>query len=230
MASWNGIGGRFGRILRPKIIANDGKEIWGEVLINADKLIITVPQDFLNSAAYPIIIDPTSTFGSGDLDGDGSSTLMTVAQLYGQKLTTPSDAESAVSFTLWCRSSSGTRYAKAVLVNSSKAVVSNGVGEAVSMSVTEAARTSSFATPPTLIPSTDYYICIVCDGTYVIFYYDSVPGTYFYDTSNNYSSPTDPTDGSEGSDRYYEIYCTYNQSAGGSKVPLFMNHYRRMRG
>jgi hypothetical protein len=230
---WNHYkGGRFGRILRPRVISNNAKEVWADLKITKEQLLITVPQDFLDSAEYPIMVDPTATFGSGDLDGDGSYSSMGAGYLRGQKLTSPADTLTAVSFTAWLYSppASGTRYAKAVLVGSDKNIVANGVGAYMYSTSTGQPRTSSFATPPTLVPNSDYYICIVTDNSFVYFYYDSVESTYFYDNSNSYSSPTDPTDGTEAADRYYEIYCTYNQAAGGATLPPKMDHYRRMRG
>lgn len=45
---------------RPKIIDASGKEIWGELNIEeqAGTLTITIPQDWLDNAVYPVTIDP----------------------------------------------------------------------------------------------------------------------------------------------------------------------------
>lgn len=48
-------------ILRPQIIDADGNKVWGEMNINEKekKMTITIPQDFLDKAVYPVIVDPT---------------------------------------------------------------------------------------------------------------------------------------------------------------------------
>ena len=53
-------------IYRPKIIDASGKVVWGELFIdkNLGILSIIVPQEFLNDAVYPVIIDPTFGYTS----------------------------------------------------------------------------------------------------------------------------------------------------------------------
>lgn len=53
--------GKVGHIYRPKIIDNVGNWTWGT--LNIDKmtgiLSVGIPQDFLDNAVYPVIVDPT---------------------------------------------------------------------------------------------------------------------------------------------------------------------------
>lgn len=70
--------GKVGHIYRPKIHDSNGKEVWGEMNISNGILTITVPQEFLDRAVYPVVVDPTFgytsrgnssdqiTLGSGD--------------------------------------------------------------------------------------------------------------------------------------------------------------------
>jgi len=53
--------GKAFHIYRPKIIDADGVEIWGELNVDTQtgKLTVTIPQDFLDKAKYPILVDPT---------------------------------------------------------------------------------------------------------------------------------------------------------------------------
>ena len=48
-------------IYRPIIIDAAGKRVWGDMTINLDKkrLDITIPQDFIDTAIYPVVVDPT---------------------------------------------------------------------------------------------------------------------------------------------------------------------------
>jgi hypothetical protein len=64
--------GKFCHIYRPKAIDKNGVETWCELNINeeAGELTVTVPQEFLDNAVYPIIVDPTfgyTTLGASRL-------------------------------------------------------------------------------------------------------------------------------------------------------------------
>jgi hypothetical protein len=58
--------GKAFHIYRPKIIDADKNEVWGELHIDTDKnlLTVTVPQDFLDKAVYPVVVDPTFGYTS----------------------------------------------------------------------------------------------------------------------------------------------------------------------
>ena len=51
--------GKVGHIYRPKIVDSLGTEVWGALHIENGILSVTIPQDFLDKAVYPIIVDPT---------------------------------------------------------------------------------------------------------------------------------------------------------------------------
>jgi len=61
--------GKAFHIFRPKAIDANGDWVWCELLIEKDKrLVVTVPQDFLDNAVYPVVVDPEigySTAGGG---------------------------------------------------------------------------------------------------------------------------------------------------------------------
>jgi len=50
--------GKVAHIYRPKIIDANGNWVWGEMKINNNQIIVTVPQDFFDNGAYPITVDP----------------------------------------------------------------------------------------------------------------------------------------------------------------------------
>ncbi len=64
--------GKAFHIYRPKIIDSDGWEVWGELNIDAKKgeLTVTIPQDFIDNAVYPIRHAAGLDFG---FTGDGAS-------------------------------------------------------------------------------------------------------------------------------------------------------------
>lgn len=53
--------GKAFHIYRPKAIDADGVQVWAELHYDAAQstLSVAVPQDFLDAAAYPVVVDPT---------------------------------------------------------------------------------------------------------------------------------------------------------------------------
>jgi len=52
---------KFGQIYRPQLVDADGNRAWASQTIDegTGKMYLNMPQDFLDNAAYPIIVDPT---------------------------------------------------------------------------------------------------------------------------------------------------------------------------
>ena len=92
---------KVGHIFRPKIIDSAGTEVWGGLNIASGILSITVPQDFLDKAVYPVIVDPTIGFlkigGSGVIIANGNADQCTRLG-YGGALNTPAGSGTVSSF------------------------------------------------------------------------------------------------------------------------------------
>ncbi len=58
--------GKAFHIYRPHVVDADGNETWADLHIDVDSgtLEITVPQNFLNHAVYPVLVDPTLGYTS----------------------------------------------------------------------------------------------------------------------------------------------------------------------
>jgi hypothetical protein len=59
--------GKLCHIHRPQIIDAHGSKCWGELSVVENELRITIPQEFLSNAKYPVVVDPTvgtTTIGS----------------------------------------------------------------------------------------------------------------------------------------------------------------------
>lgn len=69
--------GKAFHIYRPNIIAANSDEIWGELLIEDGLLTITIDQTWLDTAVYPVIVDPT--VGYTELGASGSSSICNVS-------------------------------------------------------------------------------------------------------------------------------------------------------
>jgi len=66
--------GKVGHIFRPKIIDSAGTEVWGELNIENGVLSVTIPQEFLDNAAYPIRHAAGLTFGYTSVGGTEDNT------------------------------------------------------------------------------------------------------------------------------------------------------------
>ena len=75
-------------IYRPKIIDADNNWVWGNLSIEDGVMDLTIPQSFLDSAVYPIKVDPTYTVFSG---ANGATSLS-----HQRKMARQSNG------TLWC--------------------------------------------------------------------------------------------------------------------------------
>lgn len=66
--------GKAFNIYRPKAIDSIGQKTWCDLNIEKDTLVVTIPQKFIETAIYPIIIDPT--FGYTTIGGTSSASSM----------------------------------------------------------------------------------------------------------------------------------------------------------
>jgi len=56
--------GKAFHIYRPHAVDADGVKVWCELDITEGELTVTVPEDFLNKASYPVVVDPTFGYSS----------------------------------------------------------------------------------------------------------------------------------------------------------------------
>lgn len=65
--------GKVTHIYRPKAIDANGQEVWAVLDYQNEVLSVTVPQEFLDTAIYPVRVDPT--FGYTSVGATGGSTM-----------------------------------------------------------------------------------------------------------------------------------------------------------
>ena len=70
--------GKAFHIYRPKATDANGSSIWCEISIdtNQEELKVTVPANFLDSAAYPVKVDPTFGYTSAGISAQNNSDVM----------------------------------------------------------------------------------------------------------------------------------------------------------
>ncbi|MFH1110969.1 MAG: hypothetical protein V1790_17490 [Planctomycetota bacterium] len=215
--------GKLGHLFRPKAIDAVGSWVWGLLNYNAGSLTVTIPQAFLDSAAYPVIIDPVFGYDTAGGSFNGRYANYVYATLYAL-----SEAANVSSISI---------YAAQINVNSTPQLgIYNNDSPAVLRGST---TTIAFvdATPRwytkalvVSLAAASYNLCHNQPNTTNI-YYDA--GTY----TNRYEASTFSTwpasiaawDGTLTAVRT-SIYATYTAAGGGLSIPVAMATYKRMGG
>ncbi len=199
--------GIVGHIYRPKIIDAEGKEVWGELKIDTEKLIlsVTIPQEFLDKAVYPVRHAAGLLFG---YDTAGSSSDTTNNRIWGG-LYTLSETGVVSKMSWFPPFGDSTRKDKMAIYNSDKSL--NSVTQERVGNTGAAWNDISFASGVSLNAG-NYYLTHLGDINGVK--YTSSGGTSFTLSSSYPTFPNPFTGESSGSFRL-SIYCTYTTVAAG---------------
>lgn len=99
--------GKAYHIYRPLVTDADGKTTWADLFIDGGVLTVTVPQSFLNSAAYPVVVDPTfgyTTNGGTELNEPTNVCFGRTINLVNQ--VTANTGDTVTSFSVYAYASS----------------------------------------------------------------------------------------------------------------------------
>lgn len=218
---------KVGHFFRPEAWDAAGHRIWCDMRIAGGDLLVEVPREFLDSAVYPITVDPT--FGYTSSPATASATANN--RWYATK-GTPAGNGTVDWIKAYLKiASAGTEYFKGMLVlGSDKTIVSSGVGPATAVTNTTPAWLQCDYSSKPSVSAVDYWVGAIMSVTTVAisFYFDDAGSNTnaAYDTSNNYGTPTNPTDLAT-QNRYYGFYGSYTADAGSVVIPVMMNQYRQ---
>jgi len=181
--------GKAFHIYRPEVEDAAGNKIWGELSIDekTEILTVTVDQDWLDNAVYPVTIDPN--FGYETIGG--TQGYYTNTWIVGASGTTGTDVGVVQSITVAYKSSS-TVQCSAAIYTSGKSKVDEAGEEDVSGN-TAAWHTFTITDGTDLDDSTSYILVGNCNGGNGITYtrYDSGTGGW----QDDYAYGTWPTTG-----------------------------------
>jgi hypothetical protein len=209
--------GKAFHIYRPYAIDNKGDKIWCGLFIDLDKKIatITIPQKWIDTAEYPITIDPTI----GNTHAGTSYESMGTDYCYLSK-DSADDYYSCDSFYAYVKGNTGCYY-KGIIGDNGGELVTNSITNGVSVPTSTAAwKYFNYVSKPLLVSGCNYWLAAIDNGGYLSVAYDtgsSETGGYDY---NNYTSPTDMYFNYWGdTTELMSIYCnTTTVSASG--IPL----------
>jgi hypothetical protein len=212
--------GKAFQIYRPYLVDNANNIVYADMTIKNGYLTIdfTSISTWLNKAKYPVVIDPTFGYSGTPSGWSGDTTNVLQSGIY----TSANNAANLNNIKWYMKDDlSGlghTASFKGVMVLiSSKNIISGGVG-ADSGNISSAGwYTSSYSGAPAISASTGYGLSMTqidnWGGVGADYGMDTGTGTNsYYDSSNSYSSPTNPTDWA-GQTYICGVYATYTALA-----------------
>lgn len=154
---------------------------------------------------YDRLTEENTGGGSASFGSSTSTSYTTVSAnyMYGSVFTSPSDAEGATlqSIIWYGRGDFGSGNAKAILVSHSTLQII-AVSDVSSFTTTATERTCTFSSPPTISASTQYVLMMIFSVNTRFYYAAGSVNQGHYDTSNSYSTPSNPTDAVHNNNRY----------------------------
>ena len=210
--------GKVGHIFRPKIIDSAGTSVWGDLHIENGILSVTIPQNFLDTGIYPVIVDPTFGYTSEAATqhlGLTSSGILMFTEATGA-------AGTGTSISAWLATDatgSGTKATYNIYDASLNQVTNGKTAESAGLTTTKSLITLNFSSAPTFTAQT-YHLSIWGSaaggpGGNLGVYYDTSAGKgYWRDTDNTYNTfPNPAAKDTAYTDRIYSIYATYQQAS-----------------
>lgn len=210
--------GKAFHIYRPKIFDNKGEWVWGELNVdtNNNTLSVTVPQNFLDKAEYPVTVDPTFGYTSLGISGWDLNNLFRCTTY-----TFPS-AGLVNSISVAGYKNGGSGNFKGVIVNSSNSKIVeyaiSSIGVLNNTYGTMAFIEISFPTKPLLGPGQNYALCAIGNDSSTIIAADAGSGQY--SSANSFLSPVDPTLYVNGSYHLFSTYITYESDPGNTTIAV----------
>jgi hypothetical protein len=210
--------GKAFHIERPFLRDAAGHTSWASMAIDgqAKTLIITADQAYLDSAVYPVAIDPTI----GYTTILGSESYNTANNIIADILTN-TDAQTVDSITLYTKTNAGSNFKGLIVLASNLNASLVGVGGAVLADATYAWKTSTFSTPPSLAAATSYWFGVVIEKSNLYYKYDTTAAAneFAIDSTNSYATPAPPGTASYFT-RRISIYATYTEGGGSTALTI----------
>jgi len=216
--------GKFCHIYRPKAIDSKGWEVWGELLIEHGVMTVTLPQEFIDKAAYPIYHAAGDTFGYTSAGGSDEE----IMGIRGYKAT-PGSAGTATSITAWAHAWESGKFQAALYKGTALQSPQTEEKDNWSSSTPEPEEvTLNFTNGPSI--TTDEFVIAIWQedmaGIYVA--YDTVSDAGMCCLGPSYKSWCSTLGSTCCSDYYnygdntkWSLYCTY--TAGGGCTPDISN-------
>lgn len=215
--------GKAFHIYRPRLEDADGDWVWGDLNIDIEsqKLTVTIPQDFLDNAKYPVHHAAGATFGYETIGGSYESHTNSIT---GSHFTCP-ESGTADSITVHCDASVDPGNGKCAIYKEGDDSLVGPTGEVACSTWDWLAF--DFSAPKPDLTNIEYWLVLAYNPITKYIDYDSNgSGKGGYEAFSYNSFPA--SESLIGEAREYSIYCTYTPTVAGI-VPQAMRHYRNLR-
>lgn len=217
----NYMAGKVGHIYRPKITDANGVWVWGTLSIVENNLLVTIPQTFLNTAAYPIVVDPTFgyTTAGASVEGAGSAYCF---------LNTTGFVGTGTSMNWYGNQASGallTQLAMYTVVGSTGTYFTNSKTVSSTVGIVAGWNTQNYDVDPTFtaINYSLFFIGQISGKTGASIHYDTgSSGVGTTATSSGYVDQTWPSTltAPTGGTMSFSIYATYSTGGGPTNTDM----------
>lgn len=218
--------GKIGHIYRPKIVDSGGREVWGILHVDAenDKLTVTIPEDFLDEAVYPVYHAAGLTMGYSSAGASyfNQQNNYIILLSYG----TPSVNGKVSKISYYGGLDGGSTGFKGTIYKVSDKVLIQA-GGATTLTTSIGWWDSTFSSQPSVTNGTQYYLGAAMEANFgggFRAYYDTDFGgtsagygdfgTDQYTTPGNLVTTAGPT-------YNFSVYATYTADASPSTFLMF---------
>lgn len=204
--------GKMAHIYRPRIEDSSGKSVWGILNISDNLMTVTIPQEFLNDAVYPVRHAAGATFGYSTAGASSGST----TNCAGSKYTMNAETGTLTSINCRCKAASGT-------ISVYAALYSDSSGAPNALLAQQSSATGSVGTTASWVSVSMNSYSLANGGVYWLWEGGSASMTIYWDSgaTNQYnvqgmgSPPTwsNPITPGTYNTRKLSIYATYTPDA-----------------
>lgn len=211
--------GKVYQIFRPKVTDATGKETWADLSYTNGILSVSVPQAFLDSATYPVTVDPTfgyTTQGASNISS-GLDTIITMGDTF------LGAAGTGVSMSVYAAKSSVAVNVQMAVYDTGVNLITNSNTNSVSVDTANWYTATDVGTPT--FTAVQYYLCINSQTNPFLYYFDSGTNGRYLNTQAYGSWPASLTLVTPGTARKYSIYATYTASGGGTTPTVDQTYF-----
>lgn len=208
--------GKLYHIYRPKVLDSEGNDVWGQLGYESGILSVTVPQEFLDNAVYPVRVDPT--FGYTTAGASGWT--MGTGEVKGTQFNSLAASGAITKFTVHDNGSGGTVAALGAAIYSDSSSLPNAVLAQDSGNISPSSSGWwDINVSYTFSSNTKYWLAVFNSGSPAFRHsYDTggPSNKTIIDSSNTFETWPEPATADISQNRIYSIYATYTCDEGGS--------------
>lgn len=221
--------GKAFQIYRPKVTDNNGNSVWADLSYSSGILIVTVPQSFLNTAAYPVKIDPTFGYTTAGATQTNANTIIR-GSLFGIFTAVGGEVVTNIQAYERCNNSANGYAAETAIYSISAGLPATRVGTShamqnIAMAVQTLISVASTPTSDTLTGGTTYGVAFSQNGSVscnanAVLYSDTTSGTQSSTNSATGALPSSWSSASTNSVQY-SVFATYTTAPATANASDF---------